>query len=128
MKTKLFLFLILARMNVCFGQEASFEKSYDDYMKEGKTEMIIGSVLVVGSVFVFAHAAQGDVKLDRLPMVVVGGALLLGGGIVILSSSGKSFKKAGELSANLDYKPIEMQRLTSRQIAGVPGVSIRINF
>lgn len=128
MKIKLFFLMVLATMNVCLGQETTSEKSSKDYKKEGNTELIIGSVLVAGSVLVLANAAQGDVKLDSLPMVIVGGALLMGGGIAILSSSGNSFKKARELSANLDYKPMEIQRFSSRQMAGVPVVSIRIKF
>ena len=120
--------MVLATMNVCLGQKTTSQKSSKDYKKEGNTELIIGSVLVAGSVLVLANAAQGDVKLNSLPMVIVGGALLMGGGIAILSSSGNSFKKARELSANLDYKPMEIQRFSSRQMAGVPVVSIRIKF
>ncbi|MDO8966616.1 hypothetical protein [Algoriphagus sp.] len=128
MKTAFLILMILATINFCFGQETNSKKSYQDYKREGNLEMIIGSALLVGSALIFVHAAQGNVPMNNIRNLVVGGALILGASIVVLSSSGKSFKKARELSANLDYKPMEIQRFSSRQMAGVPVVSIRIKF
>lgn len=128
MKTRLLILITIATMNLCFGQEIAQEKTYEDYKKAGNSQLIIGSVFLGASIPVFLRLASGESDLENYPMLIAGGVILLGAGIVLLSSSGKNYRKARELSAKVAYQPIDVLRVTSNQMAGVPGVSLTLNF
>lgn len=128
MKTKLLTLILLTTWNVCFGQEAIPEKSYEDYRKAGQSELIIGSIFVAGSVPIFLSLASGNVDLDSYPMMIAGGVILLGAGIVLLSSSGKNFDRARKLSVGAGFEKLQPIRMTSKVPAGVPGISLKWSF
>lgn len=128
MKASLLILMLVAAMNLCFGQEVIPEKTYEDYKKAGNSQLIIGSVFLGASIPIFLRLASGDADLDSYPFMIAGGVILLGGGIVLLSSSSKNYKRARELSANVAYQQLDVLRVTSKQASGVPGISIRLNF
>lgn len=128
MKTKLLILIVIANLNVCIGQEISPEKSYEDYKRAGNSELIIGSVFVGASLPIFIRLASGEADLDNYPVMIAGGVILMGAGIALLSSSGKKYKRARELLANVIYTPLDLVRMTSKQYSGVPGVSMKLSF
>lgn len=128
MKARLIILILIATISLSYGQEVIPEKTYEDYKRAGNSELIIGSIFVGASIPIFLRLASGESDFDNYPMLIAGGVILLGAGIALLSSSGKNYKRARELSANVAYQQLDVVRLTNKQYSGVPGISIRLNF
>lgn len=109
-------------------QEINSAKTAADYQQMSKSQRIGGIILLAAGVTTLTIAAQGDISLDYLPVVVILGGLATVGGTTLLIASGKNENKSRVLSAHLSFKKQFRDGINYANPNPIPTISLKAKF